>query len=55
MKTWQTHIDLNLDVLQQLMYSKKDLLDANDNNFSPLTKNNSQFYTTAFGDCYLDS
>jgi len=35
--------------------SKKDLLDANDNNFSPLTKNNSQFYTTAFGDCYLDS
>ena len=27
MKTWQTHIDLNLDVLQQLMYSKKDLLD----------------------------
>ena len=35
--------------------SKKDLLDANDNSFSPLTKNNSQFYTTAFGDCYLDS
>lgn len=36
--------------------SKKDNDDAkNSNSFVPLTKNSSQFYTTAFGDCYLDS
>lgn len=36
--------------------SKKDYLDANDlNSYNPLLKNSSDFYTTAFGDCYLNS
>lgn len=34
---------------------KKDYLDSNDYNYNSIIKNNNQFYTIAFGDCYLSS
>lgn len=44
------------DVRNIFAISRKDQLDANNPTlFTPLLKQTNDFYTTAFGDCYLDS